>query len=160
MGDTNQTLITREETLFRVEELMLKGVVKPAEIARNVECSSPQAKDYKRAILKRWSLRKLRENEKYRKILVYKLNFLEKNTWDILQNADNSNAKIGAVGKLMEIFDKQAIFRGLNIEHCLAEDNPQAQFIKAIKSISKKNIEAEKERIAAEQAGTLPIETL
>jgi hypothetical protein len=108
------TLEEREERIFKVEKLLLKGVQSSGIIARKLEISIPTVVKYKKVVYKRWKKAKNDDLGVVRDEVTAKLRFAESKAWEAFHNADNSSAKVGALKVIHENQKYQMWLTGIN----------------------------------------------
>jgi hypothetical protein len=115
MGNTNgkKTLEKREEELVKVELLMLKGTQNNSVIAKKIGCSANTAGEYVKAVQARWRSLKSDDFGKMRAELIEKSRKVEGALWETFKDADNSNAKVGALNAIIEVQKFQAWLAGI-----------------------------------------------
>lgn len=115
MTDTKKrlTLEEREVVLVKVESMMAKGTQKIGDIAREVGCSIPTAKEYMDAIRTRWEEMDGRDFTGMRAELLAKSKELEAGYWKEIERGDNSSARVGALNGILEVQKHQAFLVGI-----------------------------------------------
>lgn len=116
MGNTGKklTLEQREEVLVRVESLMVRGIQSAGEVAKEINCSIPTAREYMRAIHVRWQAQDGQDFVGMRGELLSKTRKLEQAYWEKAEKADNTSAGVGALNGILEIHKFQAFITGIN----------------------------------------------
>ena len=107
------TMEEREEMLSRTEELMAKGIQRPARLAKELGVSFDSAKNYMGAIQTRWKVSKSHEIDITRAELIEKLKEAEIELWKSLNQCDNDSARVGCINAITKIAEYRAWLSGI-----------------------------------------------